>query len=224
MTLCAIPAMVASGSFSNNNKTVPSASAALASLSIDIPKKARSALAMADNVSPPLTPPYLSSSASSSTSFESLPFEHDPVDVSASEAARRRSRDFFFPNFQFECAVPQVTKARDIYLKDHPYVPGAYAEYDDLYNADSVMTKDGRPMVRLLSTTISAEEKARRDTQEYFFPRQVRFECAVPQVTRARDIRLKDHPVVPGAYAKYDKLYNADSVKTKDGRPMVRLL
>ncbi|KAG0242634.1 hypothetical protein BGX31_000090 [Mortierella sp. GBA43] len=89
--------MVAAGSFSNNSKTEPVLVAA--SLAIDIPASARSALEQ----------PH-----------------------------------------KFESVVPQVIRARDIHLKDHPIIEGAYAEYERLYNADSLMTVDGRPMVRLL--------------------------------------------------------------------------
>jgi hypothetical protein len=113
-----------------------------ASLAIDIPASARSALEQPA----PTTPPLLSSSASSSASFES--FETAALEK---EAAPRRLSHVFFPNqHKFESVVPQVVRARDIRLKDHPIIEGAYAEYERLYNADSLMTVDGRPMVRLL--------------------------------------------------------------------------
>ncbi|KAF9114325.1 hypothetical protein BGX27_011145 [Mortierella sp. AM989] len=145
------PAMVASGSFSNNNKTEPLSATPLA---IDIPFGALSALEHARNIEPPTTPPLLSSSASSTTSFESMAANtSSAVPAVAGEDARTRrvSQDFYFPRqSKFESAVPVVVRARDIHLKDHPIIEGAYAEYEKLYNADSLMTEDGRPMVRLL--------------------------------------------------------------------------
>ncbi|GJJ77794.1 hypothetical protein EMPS_10153 [Entomortierella parvispora] len=162
-------AVVANASFSvvKDESSLP----ASPSLNIDIPAAARSALNEANATSPPLTPPLLSTSASSSTSFESLPAAFD-VDASssvlskdveaeagavavaggASDArSRRLSQQYFFPNQTvFECAVPKVTLARDLHLKDHPIKKGEFAEYERLYNADSLMTVDGRHMVRLL--------------------------------------------------------------------------
>ncbi|KAF9923956.1 hypothetical protein BGZ65_008588 [Modicella reniformis] len=135
--------MVASDSFSNNNKTEPIAVAP--SLAIDIPTSARSALGR----SVPPTTPLLSSSASSSSSFDS--FEASAQVDSAVVGKARRLSQVFFPNqTTFESLVPQVIRARDLHLKDHPIIEGAYAEYERLYNADSVMTIDGRHMVRLL--------------------------------------------------------------------------
>ncbi|KAF9360038.1 hypothetical protein BGX26_010688 [Mortierella sp. AD094] len=145
------PAMVASGSFSNNNKTEPLSAAPFA---IDIPHGALSALEHARTIDSPTTPPLLSSSASSTTSFESLAPSANPVVAAvAGEDVRTRrvSQEFYFPHqLKFESAVPVIVKAKDIHLKDHPFIEGAYAEYERLYNADSLMTKDGRPMVRLL--------------------------------------------------------------------------
>lgn len=66
--------------------------------------------------------------------------------------------------------------------------------------------------------------KSRQMSMQYFFPRQARFEPVVPIIIRASDIRLKDHPMVEGEYADYDKYYHADTLLTRDGRPMVRLL
>ncbi|KAF9572030.1 hypothetical protein EC968_010435 [Mortierella alpina] len=237
MTIKAIPAAAASSSSSCKTEPIALSAAgvaksASASLSIDIPVRARSALEGTDADMPPLTPPYLSSSASSTSSFESA-FEAEmplsPAVAGADVKMRHLSQQFFFPNqFKFESMVPEVVKATDIYLKDHPMIDGAFAEYENLYNADSLMTRDGRPMVRLAHTPIipvvDAETKARRQSQQYFFPNQAKFECAVPKTVRARDIRLKDHPMVHGAYAEYERLYNADSLMTRDGRAMVRLL
>jgi len=141
--MTATPAMVASGSFSNN-KTEAVVHAA--SFAIDIPASARSAL---KQPVPPTTPPLLSSSASSSNSFDS--FEAAALEEQAVVDHSRRLSHIFFPRqTKFESVVPVVVRARDIHLKDHPIVPGAFAEYERLYNADSLMTVDGRPMVRLL--------------------------------------------------------------------------
>ncbi|KAF9912428.1 hypothetical protein BX616_010326 [Lobosporangium transversale] len=136
------PALVASGAFSNNSKTEPAAFP----LAINIPAKT------VDTGDAPTTPPMLSTSVSSAGSFDSFGSEADEVDVAAAAArSRRQSQQFFFPHqTKFESAVPVVTRARDIHLKDHPFIEGAYAEYEKLYNADSLITKDGRQMVRLL--------------------------------------------------------------------------
>ncbi|KAG0210419.1 hypothetical protein BGX28_009328 [Mortierella sp. GBA30] len=242
MALSIFPVAIAFGS--SNLKTEPlaasvatTARAASASLSIHIPAKALTALERANANSPPLSPPYLSSSASSTGSFESLPdaftVAESPVASPAEGKIRRLSREFFFPNqSKFETAAPEIVKARDLNLKDHLVADGAFDEYDKLYNADSLMTKDGRPMVRLLSpattSTVRSDEtaqaKARRLSREFFFPHQSKFESAAPEIVKAKDIHLKDHPVAEGAFAEYEQLYNADSVMTKDGRPMVRLL
>jgi len=146
---------------------------ASASPNIDIPATARSAIVQANAISPPLTPPLLSTSASSSISFDSLPAVFD-IDATSSKSvlsedvvaeagavavaggasdvrSRRLSQQFFFPNQTvFECAVPKITRARDLHLADHPIKEGEFAEYERLYNADSLMTVDGRHMVRLL--------------------------------------------------------------------------
>ncbi|KAF8969764.1 hypothetical protein BGZ46_010631 [Entomortierella lignicola] len=139
--MTATPSIVSSGSFSNNNKTEPLSAAPLA---IDIPHGALSALEHARNTSPPSTPPLLSSSASSVSSFDSS--------LAGENLSKRRlSREFYFPHqTEFEQATPVIIRAKDILLKDHPFIKDAYAEYERLYNADSVMTKDGKPMVRLL--------------------------------------------------------------------------
>ncbi|KAF9426433.1 hypothetical protein BGZ76_002763 [Entomortierella beljakovae] len=133
------PAMVASGSFSNNNKTEP---LAMETLPLDIPASLLAAFENTRAAIPPSSPPQLSSSVSSVTSLDSN------FDVLKS---RRASQEFYFPHQStFESAVPVIVRAKDVHLKDHPIIEGAYAEYEKLYNADSVMTKDGRPMVRLL--------------------------------------------------------------------------
>ncbi|KAG0276946.1 hypothetical protein BGZ96_003070 [Linnemannia gamsii] len=124
------------------------------SLSIDIPARDRAALEKASAYSPPSTPPMLSPSASSTSSFDdgNNSYLADILSTMANaNSARRKSQDFFFPNQPtFESAVPHVIRAKDVVLKDHPQVDGAYAEYEELYNSDSTMTKDGRHMVRLL--------------------------------------------------------------------------
>ncbi|KAG0366563.1 hypothetical protein BGZ54_005198 [Gamsiella multidivaricata] len=145
-------ARVASGSFSKNKKARPVSIPAALSMSFKIPRSARSALEKSRSISPPMTPPLLSSSssASSTTSFDSIEAA-SPVEANDTVRVRRLSQEFFFPNQKvFESAVPIVTRAKDIHLKDHPHVKGAFAEYERLYNADSLMTKDGRHMVRLL--------------------------------------------------------------------------
>ncbi|KAG0056344.1 hypothetical protein BGZ83_005463 [Gryganskiella cystojenkinii] len=160
------------GAFTNTKDEAP----VHTTLNIDIPATARSALAKANTISPPLTPPLLSTSASSSVSFDALPTAFDIDAISAEAAAvdlpkeaiaeagavavaggatdarsRALSRQFFFPNqTRFECVVPTITRARDLNLKDHPIIEGQFAEYEKLYHADSLMTVDGRPMVRLL--------------------------------------------------------------------------
>ncbi|KAF8938484.1 hypothetical protein BGZ58_000801 [Dissophora ornata] len=165
MTTVASPAMIASGSFSNNNKAKPvSVATAVSPFAIDIRASARaSALAALEKRTPPQAPPQLSSSVVSSDSYDSLdeeeavrsvrPFSVGPVAArgGCEACSRRQSQQFFFPNqSRFESAVPQVVRARDIHLKDHPIVEGAFAEYEALYNADSLVTKDGVHMVRLL--------------------------------------------------------------------------
>ncbi|KAF9924601.1 hypothetical protein FBU30_005449 [Linnemannia zychae] len=129
-------------------KVEPTSTGAPSTLSIDIPGKARAALEYASAYSPPSTPSLLS--ASSDSAFED---GDDILEVvmCEKEKSRRRSQEFFFPRqTRFESAVPEVIRAKDVVLKDHPVVKDAYAEYERLYNADSVMTKDGRHMVRLL--------------------------------------------------------------------------
>ncbi|KAI1317058.1 hypothetical protein EDD11_009041 [Mortierella claussenii] len=141
--------MVAAGAFSNNTKAQPAA--ATPALTINIPASALTALSQASNTATsPSTPPLLSSSVSSVTSFDSFNSGCEDANTAA-DHARRLSQEFFFPNqTKFESAVPVVIRARDLQLKDHPIIEGAYAEYELLYNADSLMTKDGKQMVRLL--------------------------------------------------------------------------
>lgn len=157
MTTAHPSAMFASGSYSDNGKTKPIAISAATYFAIDIPGGALASLEM----SPPVSPPslMLSTSASSTNTYDSLDDDDDvlasPVFVPAIAGSdvrtRRLSQEFYFPNqTKFESATPEIVRARDIYLKDHPFIEGAYAEYEALYNADSLMTKDGRHMVRLL--------------------------------------------------------------------------
>ena len=150
-------AMSATGSFFGMKKKTKTRK----SLAIDIPVPVQARIDL--QVSPPSTPPMLSASSSaSSASFESLP-EPTPYaaamvspvlpakKVIVAEKPKRLSQEYFFPDQKhFECVVPAVTSAKSVYLKDHPVVEGQYAEYDRLYNADSVQTVDGRFMVRLL--------------------------------------------------------------------------
>ncbi|KAG0272489.1 hypothetical protein BGZ95_011759 [Linnemannia exigua] len=125
--------------------------AASASLAIEIPASARTALEQASAFSPPSTPPLLSASSSSFSDGITLLEDDISFAICEKEKTRRKSQEFFFPRqTSFESAVPSVTRARDVVLKDHPTVDGAYAEYERLYNADSLVTKDGRHMVRLL--------------------------------------------------------------------------
>ncbi|KAF9082655.1 hypothetical protein BGX29_007149 [Mortierella sp. GBA35] len=158
MTVIITYAMVASGAYTNYKKTqarsaVAARPASSASLKINIPTAAISALDRARALSPPSTPPLLSASSSMSDSSDGgrNMFDDgiilDKFELKC-ENTRRRSQEFFFPNqTQFESAVPIVTSARDVVLKDtHPVVHSAYSDYED----DSVMTKDGRYIVRLL--------------------------------------------------------------------------
>ncbi|KAG0301354.1 hypothetical protein BGZ98_008425 [Dissophora globulifera] len=149
-------AMVASDSFPKYDKNEPVAISAATSLAIDIPAAALASLGNSLSMS---LPSLLSTSASSSSAYDSLDEDDNvlpptvlaPAIAGADVRTRRLSQDFFFPNQKkFESATPVVIKARDLHLKDHPIVEGAYAEYEALYNADSLMTKDGRFMVRLL--------------------------------------------------------------------------
>ncbi|KAF9912007.1 hypothetical protein EC991_001454 [Linnemannia zychae] len=155
MTVILSYAFVASPNYRKASPRAMSARAAMtaasASLAINIPANARVALEQASAFSPPSTPPLLS--ASSSDSFGEGVTLDDAISLSMcdKERTRRRSQEFFFPRqTTFESAVPMVTRARDVVLKDHPVVEDAYAEYERLYNSDSLMTKDGRFMVRLL--------------------------------------------------------------------------
>ncbi|KAG0005484.1 hypothetical protein BGZ80_006484 [Entomortierella chlamydospora] len=155
IVLAITPAMIASGFFvsykNKNKKTKPLSAAPLA---IEIPKGALEALKQARDVEPPTTPPLLSPSASSTTSLDSPVESPEPISAAVAGAdvrTRRISQEFYFPRqVKFESAAPEIVKAKDVHLKDHPIVKGAYAEYERLYNADSLMTKDGRHMVRLL--------------------------------------------------------------------------
>ncbi|KAF9549413.1 hypothetical protein EC957_003802 [Mortierella hygrophila] len=159
MTVIITSAIIATGLFySSRPKTQPSVFSAASSkiaayaytpLSIQIPTADRRRL---ERNSPPSTPPMLSPSASSTSSFDDgNPLAEILSSMANANSARRKSQEYFFPNqTTFESAVPHVVRAKDVVLKDHPHVEGAYAEYDELYNADSLVTKDGRHMVRLL--------------------------------------------------------------------------
>ncbi|KAF8943096.1 hypothetical protein BGZ47_005809 [Haplosporangium gracile] len=162
MTVIITSAIIATGLFySSRPKTQPSVFSAASSkiaayayspLSIEIPTSDRRRLERASAISPPSTPPMLSPSASSTSSFDDGNVLAEILSSMANaNSARRKSQEFFFPNqTAFESAVPHVIRAKDVVLKDHPHVEGAYAEYEELYNADSLVTKDGRQMVRLL--------------------------------------------------------------------------
>ncbi|KAF9580525.1 hypothetical protein BGW38_002807 [Lunasporangiospora selenospora] len=183
------PAMITSGSSTNNNKTTPLAISPAVSakkknvmstpavLSIEIPAAAHKALQQASAYSPPASPPMLSDSPSSTTSFDSLPSPRNmaptTADIAAANAAaanaanaakaaaahaalvareaRRLSQQYFFPNrIAFESAAPAVVRAKDLQLKDHSAVDHVHTGGSHLYNGDSRLTRDGRPLVRLL--------------------------------------------------------------------------
>ncbi|KAG0332512.1 hypothetical protein BG004_001218, partial [Podila humilis] len=173
-------AFVASGAFAQDTKNVPTP----ATLHINIPVTARVILA----TSPPASPPMLSTSASSASSFESLP-----------ELGSYR------PAFPIRAPVKTPAKA--------------------LANLNKVPIKSAPVAAVKAPTTSSAAtvvepEKARRLSQEFFFPGQTRFECVVPEVISAKSVHLKDHPMVEGQFSQYDNLYNDDSLMTVDGRFM----
>ncbi|KAF9430802.1 hypothetical protein BGZ94_003852 [Podila epigama] len=196
-------------------------------LSIKIPASARAALT--STVSPPLSPPMLSSSASSTTSFESLPeifnaVEYFPKMKTAKGKPAAGKKAAAKPVEVKKAAVKPVeakpvsgkkaTKAKPTPAKPIEVKPVAAKPAP----TKTVVSKPVAPK------QITVKSVAAKLAQQFFFPNQTHFECVVPTVTSATSVHLKDFPAVQGEFAEYDRLYNADSKMTVDGRFMVRLL